>query len=101
MATHTSSPVNGLLIRTAAEQVRRFLSALARRILSHGLGLCETRCLKDNLERLRERLHSPLIPSEKLCRTHRGSQCNAERLATVEATSIVQRAIQVRQYSIQ
>src|SRR6266566_9626123 len=92
---------NGLLIPTTAGHVRRFLSALASRILAQRRGLCEAWGLQDNLERLCEALHCSLIRSEQPRGTHRRSQSNPQCLATIEAASIVQCAIQIWQHSIE
>src|SRR5438046_8992920 len=89
---------NGLLIPTTAG-VRRFLSALASRILAQRRGLCEAWSLQDNLDRLSETLHRSLIRSEQPCGTQRRSQSNPERLAAIEAARIVQCTIQIWQHS--
>jgi hypothetical protein len=46
-------------------------------------------------------LHRSLIGSQELCGAHWRSQRNPERLAAIEATRVVQCAIQIRQNSIE
>ena len=60
----------GLLIRTAAEHGRRFLSAVAKQILAQGRQLVEARRLQDDLQRLREMLHGSFVCSEQLCSSY-------------------------------
>src|SRR6266581_418297 len=80
---------NTMLTRSAAEDVRRLLSAWATKILSQRGGLCEAWGFQDDVKCPPEMLHGSLIGCEQFCSSQRRPQCDSQRLTAIQGAVIV------------